>query len=166
MDDVYDLRTLLFSICGKVVDKSLTWNSPRKPNRINFLWSRDFRNRQRCLFDAILFPISQFFGLRGNGALVCRTAVVQLLHFVPLWVGENGVTAGEWWNMLPFGVGKPVGMLNGWLNKNFGNRDETRNGRQGQQSFMDGITNSTRILPKRCRWDEIPSQGTHGATTS
>ncbi len=41
-----------------------------------------------------------------------------------LWVGENGVTAGEWWNMLPFGAGKPVGAINKWLNKNFGNRDE------------------------------------------
>ena len=41
-----------------------------------------------------------------------------------LWVGENGVTAGEWWNMLPFGIGKPVGAVNKWLNKNFGNRDE------------------------------------------
>ena len=41
-----------------------------------------------------------------------------------LWVGENGVTAGEWWNMLPFGAGKPLGAINKWLNKNFGNRDE------------------------------------------
>ncbi len=29
-----------------------------------------------------------------------------------LWVGENGVTAGEWWNMIPYGLGKPVGALN------------------------------------------------------
>jgi NADH-quinone oxidoreductase subunit H len=41
-----------------------------------------------------------------------------------LWVGENGVTAGEWWNMLPFGLGKPIGAVNIWLNKKFGNRDE------------------------------------------
>ena len=41
-----------------------------------------------------------------------------------LWVGENGVTAGEWWNMLPFGLGKPIGAVNKWLNKNYGNRDE------------------------------------------
>ncbi len=42
-----------------------------------------------------------------------------------LWVGENGVTAGEWWNMLPFGLGKPIGAVNKWLNLKFGNRDET-----------------------------------------
>jgi len=41
-----------------------------------------------------------------------------------LWVGENGTTAGEWWNMLPFGLGKPIGMVHAWLNKKFGNRDE------------------------------------------
>ena len=34
-----------------------------------------------------------------------------------LWVGENGVTAGEWWNMIPYGLGKPVGAINKWLNK-------------------------------------------------
>jgi len=41
-----------------------------------------------------------------------------------LWVGENGVPAGEWWNMLPFGLGKPLGAVNKWLNAKFGNRDE------------------------------------------
>ena len=41
-----------------------------------------------------------------------------------LWVGENGVTGGEWWNMLPFGLGRPVGAVNKWLNKRFGNRSE------------------------------------------
>ena len=40
-----------------------------------------------------------------------------------LWVGENGVTAGEWWKMLPFG-GSIVGAINKFLNKRFGNRDE------------------------------------------
>ena len=38
-----------------------------------------------------------------------------------LWVGENGVTAGEWWNMIPYGLGKPIGAVNGWLNKIAGN---------------------------------------------
>ena len=38
-----------------------------------------------------------------------------------LWVGENGVTAGEWWNMIPYGLGKPVGAINGWLNRVAGN---------------------------------------------
>ena len=37
-----------------------------------------------------------------------------------LWIGEGGVTAGEWWNC-PFGLGAPIGMVNRALNKNFGN---------------------------------------------
>jgi hypothetical protein len=41
-----------------------------------------------------------------------------------LWVGENGVTAGEWWNKLPFGTGAPIGMLNRTLNSVAGNDHE------------------------------------------
>ena len=41
-----------------------------------------------------------------------------------LWIGENGVTAGEWWNQLPFGTGAPVGMLNRALNDLAGNDHE------------------------------------------
>jgi NADH-quinone oxidoreductase subunit H len=41
-----------------------------------------------------------------------------------LWIGENGVTAGEWWNQLPFGTGVPVGMLNRTLNDLAGNDHE------------------------------------------
>ncbi|MEE2758761.1 MAG: complex I subunit 1 family protein [Candidatus Thermoplasmatota archaeon] len=41
-----------------------------------------------------------------------------------LWIGENGVTAGEWWNQLPFGTGAPVGMLNRTLNNLAGNDHE------------------------------------------
>jgi len=43
-----------------------------------------------------------------------------------LWVGENGTTAGEWWKMLPFGLGKPIGGIVGFLNSKFGNDDEKR----------------------------------------
>ena len=41
-----------------------------------------------------------------------------------LWIGENGVTAGEWWNQLQFGTGAPVGMLNRALNDMAGNDHE------------------------------------------
>ena len=41
-----------------------------------------------------------------------------------LWIGENGVTAGEWWNQLPFGTGVPVGMLTRALNDVAGNDHE------------------------------------------
>ncbi len=41
-----------------------------------------------------------------------------------LWIGENGVTAGEWWNQLPFGAGAPVGAVNRALNQLAGNDHE------------------------------------------
>jgi NADH-quinone oxidoreductase subunit H len=50
-----------------------------------------------------------------------RGAVTSLRS---LWVGEGGVTAGEWWNQLPFGTGAPIGMLNRTLNKVAGNDHE------------------------------------------
>ena len=54
-----------------------------------------------------------------------------------LWVGENGVTAGAWWNMLPFGLGRPVGALNKWLNNRFGNQSEYETvDRVGNRSWM------------------------------
>ena len=34
-----------------------------------------------------------------------------------LWVGEGGVTAGEWWSGLPLGLGAPIGAINKALNK-------------------------------------------------
>lgn len=50
-----------------------------------------------------------------------RGAVTSLRS---LWIGENGVTAGEWWNQLPFGAGAPIGMLNRTLNQMAGNDHE------------------------------------------
>ena len=58
-----------------------------------------------------------------------------------LWVGENGVTAGDWWNMLPFGLGKPIGGLNKWLNNRFGNRDETFATVDRVTTVQDGLLN-------------------------
>ena len=58
-----------------------------------------------------------------------------------LWVGENGVTAGEWWNMVPYGLGKPIGAINRWLNKvagNSGHKHEMVN-RVGNRSWY-GVT--------------------------
>ena len=42
-----------------------------------------------------------------------------------LWIGENGTTAGAWWDMVPF-IGKPIGAVNRWLNASFGNHDPDR----------------------------------------
>ena len=58
------------------------------------------------------------------GRLMDRRGATTALR--SLWVGENGTTAGEWWNMLPFGIGTPIGAVVRWLNKNFGNDDKNR----------------------------------------
>ena len=58
------------------------------------------------------------------GRLMDRRGATTALR--SLWVGENGTTAGEWWNMLPFGLGTPIGAVVKWLNKNFGNDDSDR----------------------------------------
>ena len=49
-----------------------------------------------------------------------------------LWVGEGGVTAGEWWSGLPLGLGAPIGAINKALNKNFGNDHHTKSRNQGR----------------------------------
>lgn len=123
MDDVYDLRSLLFSICGKVVDKSLT-GTPLESQIGVISFGLGTFVIVNVVFLMLFF--SQFAILwierKWCARMQDRRGATTALR--SLWVGENGQTAGEWWNMLPFGVGKPVGMLNGWLNKNFGNRDE------------------------------------------
>ena len=41
-----------------------------------------------------------------------------------LWIGEGHTTAGQWWNQLPFGIGAPIGWVNGMLNSSFGNKSK------------------------------------------
>ena len=56
------------------------------------------------------------------GRLMDRLGATTTLR--SLWVGESGVTAGEWWNQLPFGIGTPIGWVVKALNANWGNDHE------------------------------------------
>ena len=56
------------------------------------------------------------------GRLMDRLGATTTLRSV--WVGESGVTAGEWWNKLPFGIGGPIGWTIGALNNTWGNSHE------------------------------------------
>ena len=68
-----------------------------------------------------------------------------------LWVGENGVTAGEWWNMLPFGLGETHRSGEQMAEQELWKpRREICYRRSGQQPFVDGENHSTGLLPKRC----------------
>ena len=65
-----------------------------------------------------LLPITYIerkLGARLMDRVGCTTALRSL------WVGESGVTAGNWWDKLPFGLGAPVGWLNRFLNSIWGN---------------------------------------------
>ena len=56
------------------------------------------------------------------GRLMDRLGATTTLR--SLWIGESGVTAGDWWDKLPFGMGAPVGWLNKTLNSIWGNDHE------------------------------------------
>ncbi len=56
------------------------------------------------------------------GRLMDRLGATTTLR--SLWIGESGVTAGEWWKQLPFGMGAPIGWLNKTLNSIWGNDHE------------------------------------------
>ena len=83
----------------------------------------------------VILWIERKFYARVNDRRGATTALRSL------WVGENGVTAGEWWNMVPFGLGKPIGVLNGWLNRVAGNDGHSHEmvNRVGNRSWY-GVT--------------------------
>ena len=56
------------------------------------------------------------------GRLMDRLGATTTLR--SLWVGESGVTAGEWWNQLPLGIGTPIGWVVKALNASWGNDHE------------------------------------------
>ena len=136
MEDVYDLRSLLFGIADKTVTKLLT-GTPLESQIETISFGLGTFVIVNVVFLMLFF--SQFAILwierKWCARMQDRRGATTALR--SLWVGENGQTAGEWWNMLPFGAGKPVGMLNGWLNKNFGNSDERAMvDRVGNRSWM------------------------------
>ena len=123
MADKYDLRGLLFSTFEDLIPKVLE-GTPLEDSSAQIAFGLSTFAVVNIVFLMLFF--SQFAILWIERKAVARMndrrgATTALRS---LWVGENGVTAGEWWNMLPFGLGKPIGGLNKFLNKKFGNRDE------------------------------------------
>ena len=126
MDDIYDLRSLFLgkdSLISSLITTAVE-GTPLEESASDLSFLVGTFAVVNIVFLMLFF--SQFAILWIERKAVARMndrrgATTALRS---LWVGENGVTAGEWWNMLPFGIGKPVGAVNKWLNKNFGNRDE------------------------------------------
>ena len=125
MDDFYDLRSFLFGLIRTLLETLLTGTFLE--DQIGTLsFGIGTLIVVKVVFLALFF--SQFAILwierKWCARMQDRRGATTALR--SLWVGENGATAGDWWNMLPFGAGRPVGALNRWLNKNFGNADPDR----------------------------------------
>ena len=81
-----------------------------------------------CTIGFALIMLSMFVILWLERKLYARTndRYGAMTSLRSLWVGEDGVTGGAWWNKIPFGLGRPVGALNRALNQRFGNDDPDR----------------------------------------
>ena len=139
MDDIYDLRSLFIgeeSFAHKTIT-SLLEGTPLEESSSAIAFGVGTFAVVNIVFLLLFF--SQFAILWIERKAVARMndrrgATTALRS---LWVGENGVTAGAWWNMLPFGLGRPVGALNKWLNNRFGNASEHETvDRVGNRSWM------------------------------
>ena len=139
MDDKYDLRSLLVgdeSFAHKTIT-SLLEGTPLEESSAAIAFGVGTFAVVNIVFLLLFF--SQFAILWIERKAVARMndrrgATTALRS---LWVGENGVTAGAWWNMLPFGLGRPIGALNKWLNNRFGNSSEHETvDRVGNRSWM------------------------------
>ena len=139
MDDIYDLRSLFIgeeSFAHKTIT-SLLEGTPLEESSSAIAFGVGTFAVVNIVFLLLFF--SQFAILWIERKAVARMndrrgATTALRS---LWVGENGVTAGAWWNMLPFGLGRPVGALNKWLNNRFGNAsDHETVDRVGNRSWM------------------------------
>jgi hypothetical protein len=122
MDDVLQVRTWLTTLIGDGLESATAETSlaPHAGDITFFLVTLI-----SCVMSFALIMLSMFMILwlerKILGRLMDRRGAMTSLR--SLWVGENGVTAGEWWKKIPFGLGFPVGALVGWLNKTAGNRD-------------------------------------------
>ena len=102
MDDKYDLRELIFSTFDDLIP-SLLEGTPLEDSSGGIAFGLATFAVVNIVFLMLFF--SQFAILWIERKAVARMndrrgATTALRS---LWVGENGVTAGDWWNMLPFG---------------------------------------------------------------
>ena len=117
MDDIYDLRSIFLgedSIVSSLITSALE-GTPLEESSGDLAFLAGTFAVVNIVFLMLFF--SQFAILWIERKAVARMndrrgATTALRS---LWVGENGVTAGEWWKMLPFGGGI-VGAINKFLN--------------------------------------------------
>ena len=122
MDDFLQLRTWVFDGLESIMN-SLLEGTALESSAVNIAFFIATLITSLTGFALIMLSMFMILWLERKvlGRLMDRRGAMTSLR--SLWVGENGVTAGEWWRKLPFGLGSPVGALVGWLNKTAGNRD-------------------------------------------
>ena len=122
MDDFLQLRTWVFDGLESIMN-SLLEGTALESSAANIAFFIATLITSLTGFALIMLSMFMILWLERKvlGRLMDRRGAMTSLR--SLWVGENGVTAGEWWRKLPFGLGSPVGALVGWLNKTAGNRD-------------------------------------------
>ena len=123
MDDKYDLRELIFSTFDDIIPPLLE-GTPLEESAGSIAFGAATFAVVNIVFLMLFFSQFAILWIERKAVARMQDRYGATTALRSLWVGENGVTAGEWWNMLPFGLGKPIGAVNKWLNKNFGNRDE------------------------------------------
>ena len=103
MDDKYDLRGLIFSTFDDLIPPLLE-GTPLEDSANSIAFGAATFAVVNIVFLMLFF--SQFAILWIERKAVARMndrrgATTALRS---LWVGENGVTAGDWWNMLPLSL--------------------------------------------------------------
>ncbi|MEK9697517.1 MAG: hypothetical protein VW270_17260, partial [Candidatus Poseidoniales archaeon] len=123
MDDAYDLRTFLSGLVDNIVHSAVE-GTALEDNADALSFGLGTFLVVNVVFLMLFFSQFAILWIERKAVARMQDRYGATTALRSLWVGENGTTAGEWWNMLPFGLGKPIGVVHGWLNKKFGNRDE------------------------------------------
>ena len=110
MDDKYDLRRILLGE-GSVRSTWFTlWiGTAAEESASTSAFAAGTFAVVNIVFLMLFFSQFAILWIETKGCCSYEDRVGATTALRSLWVGENGVTAGEWWNMLPFGCGVPVG---------------------------------------------------------
>jgi len=123
MEDAYDLRTFLSGLVDDIVHSAVE-GTALEDNADALSFGLGTFLVVNVVFLMLFFSQFAILWIERKAVARMQDRYGATTALRSLWVGENGTTAGEWWNMLPFGLGKPIGIVHAWLNKKFGNRDE------------------------------------------
>lgn len=123
MDDAYNLREFLSTLVNDIVNSAVE-GTALEDSASSIAFGLGTFLVVNVVFLMLFFSQFAILWIERKAVARMQDRYGATTALRSMWVGENGTTAGEWWNMLPFGLGKPIGAVHNWLNKKFGNRDE------------------------------------------